>query len=169
MKKSVENQEAKGIAEDRWAALEGCACLGTRQTARALTRLYEERLRPLDLRATQFSVLAMLRGHSPRSMGELAEDLVVDRTTLTRVLVPLRKRKLVTVTPGSDARVHEASITAKGRALLADALPLWEAAQREVVAVLGPPGLERYLEGLGEARAAGNEARGKGPRGASTR
>ncbi len=55
--------------------LRDCHCLAARQQARVITRLFEEKLRPHGLRATQFSVLAALALKGPTRVTELAETL----------------------------------------------------------------------------------------------
>src|SRR4029077_11096680 len=61
-----------------------CHCLAARRRARAITRHFEAELRPHGLRATQFSILAALALAGTLPMGELAELLGLERTTLTR-------------------------------------------------------------------------------------
>jgi hypothetical protein len=61
-----------------------CRCLAARRIARAITRHFEARLRPHGLRATQFSILAVLALAGPMPMRKLAARLGLERTTLTR-------------------------------------------------------------------------------------
>jgi len=67
-------------------ACHGCACWRLRQASRAVTRHYERALRGRGLRATQFSLLALLTQTGPLTVSELAAKLGVERTTLTRNL-----------------------------------------------------------------------------------
>src|SRR5207244_11558938 len=64
-------------------ACRGCACWRLRQASRAVTRHYERALRRRGLRATQFSLLALLTQTGPLTVSELAAMLGVERTTLT--------------------------------------------------------------------------------------
>ena len=48
-----------------------CACFKVRKAARAITKLYEDVLRPSGLRATQFSLLMATRV-SPSNPGKTA-------------------------------------------------------------------------------------------------
>src|SRR5687767_11742713 len=81
-----------------------CYCLAARRAARAITRVYEERLRPYGLRATQFSILAALalKGSSP--VGELADLLGLERTTLTRSARLLERNGWIITGRSDDAR-----------------------------------------------------------------
>lgn len=109
---------------------DACLCLHIQRAARAVARRYDEALRPLDLTNGQFSLMMSLNSPNPPSMGTISALLATDRTTLTAKLKPLERRGLVKVTvDGVDKRSRRMTLTPAGRALLAAALPLWEAAQ----------------------------------------
>lgn len=114
-----------------------CYCLAARRAARAITRLYEERLRPHGLRATQFSVLAALALKGPTPLGELAELLGVERTTLTRSAAVLERKGWIASAPAEDARRHPLRLTPAGRRKLEGAFPAWKRAQELVGRKLG--------------------------------
>lgn len=115
-----------------------CLCLGLKRAARAVARRYDEALRPLDLNNGQFSTLTAIAGMQPAGMQALAEFLAMDRTTLTAALKPLERRGLVEVSVSeSDARGRDVSLALKGRALLARAMPIWQALQQELTAEIG--------------------------------
>lgn len=111
------------------AATRDCRCLAARRTARAITRMYEDHLRPHGLRATQFSILASLALKGPTPVGELAEFLGLERTTLTRSAALLERNGWVRSLRGGDGREHPLEITAEGQCKLEAALPAWKAAQ----------------------------------------
>ena len=92
------------------------------------------------------------------AMTKLAEDAVMDRTTLARNLEILERAGLVRVRPGEDARVREIELTPAGVARLAEAFPLWRKAQRTVAEGLGPGRLSRLLADLSLAVAAADRA-----------
>jgi hypothetical protein len=66
-----------------------CHCLAARRHARLLTRLYDRHLAPSNLSISQFSVLAMIEARPQLLIAELAEAMVMERTTLVRALKPL--------------------------------------------------------------------------------
>lgn len=107
----------------------GCHCLAARRRARAITRLYEERLRPHGLRATQFSILAALALKGPTPVGELAEVLGLERTSLTRSAALLERYDWIGSGPSPDARARPLRLTPKGREKLEAAFPAWKEAQ----------------------------------------
>jgi DNA-binding MarR family transcriptional regulator len=127
-----------------------CACFKVRKAARAITRLYEEVLRPIGLRATQFSLLMATRVMGPVTVVKLAQVIVMDRTTLTRNLQILERRRLIEIKPGEDRREREVTLTASGMEVLANAIPLWEAAQERVRQGLGEEKMHNLLDNLSE-------------------
>jgi len=127
-----------------------CACFKVRKAARAITKLYEDVLRPSGLRATQFSLLMATRVMGPVTVLNLAQVTVMDRTTLTRNLQILEKRGLITIKPGEDRREREINLTAVGMEVLTKVIPLWEEAQERVRKGLGEERLQNLLGGLSE-------------------
>ncbi|MPZ99526.1 MAG: MarR family transcriptional regulator [Dehalococcoidia bacterium] len=116
------------------AATRNCHCLAARRTARAITRLFDEWLRPHGLRSTQFSVLAALSLKGPTPISGLAEALGLERTTLTRSAALLERNGWIAAAPSEDARERRLSLTESGLHTLEAAFPSWEAAQRLVEA-----------------------------------
>jgi DNA-binding MarR family transcriptional regulator len=114
-----------------------CACHRVRMAARAVTRFYDERLRPVGLRATQLSVLVAVASDEVTSITALASFMGMDRSTLTRNLSPLEKQSLIEVGAEGWRRSRTIEITSKGRARLREALPLWEGAQQALKQQLG--------------------------------
>jgi DNA-binding MarR family transcriptional regulator len=103
-----------------------CLCLATQRAARALARLFDEALRPLDLRNGQFSLLMSLNRPAPATMSSVVSLLAMDRTTLTAALKPLQRRGLVRVgVDPDDRRGRLLSLTVRGGEILAQALPIW--------------------------------------------
>jgi len=110
-----------------------CLCLHVQRAARAVARHYDELLRPVGLTNGQFSILMSLNRPEPPQLGSVATLLGLDRTTLTANLKPLERRGLlkVTVDP-EDKRGRRISLTAKGRAALIEAMPIWRDAQSQI-------------------------------------
>jgi DNA-binding MarR family transcriptional regulator len=125
-----------------------CACYKVRKAARAVTKLYEEVLRPSGLRPTQFSLLMATRIRGPVTVSKLAQATVMDRTTLTRNLQILEKRGFISIKPGGDRREREVNLTPLGMEALAQAIPLWEEAQERVRHGLGEERLQNLLGDL---------------------
>jgi len=97
-----------------------------------MTALYDDALAAAGVKITQFSLLRAIERNEPAAISALSEDLDLDRTTLARNLNPLQRDSLVELAEGSDRRVTEVRLTARGRAALAKALPLWQKVQADI-------------------------------------
>ncbi len=127
----------------------GCVCFYIRKSARAITQLYEDALRPTGLRATQFTLLVATRVMGTATINGLAKGLVMDRTTLTRNLKPLEKQGFIRIMPGKeDRREREVTLTLAGQEILSEALPLWKTVQESVTEALGQGRVTRLLKDL---------------------
>ncbi len=120
----------------------GCTCLQLRRAGRLATQIFEAHLQPARLTVGQFGVMAQLYGASlwraPMTMKALANLLGMDPTTLNRTLKPLEAQGLVTTAPDpDDRRARCIQLTASGRDRLAQAMPLWRAADEELRRTLG--------------------------------
>jgi DNA-binding MarR family transcriptional regulator len=119
------------------------------RAARALARRFDEAFRPFDLTNGQFSLLMSLNRPDPPPMGPVAELLAMDRTTLTAALKPLERRGLVRVaTDQKDRRSRILILTAKGRELVARAVPIWQSNHAEIEEQLGDIGPDKLRAGL---------------------
>jgi DNA-binding MarR family transcriptional regulator len=108
-----------------------CNCLVLRQASRTITNAYDQMLSGSGLRVTQFSILYMLSGRGQMTVGEMASELVMDRTTLTRNLKPLERDALVVSGPSEqDRRERVVGLSPAGKAKVKAVLPLWRKAQQ---------------------------------------
>jgi DNA-binding MarR family transcriptional regulator len=127
-----------------------CLCLHVQRAARTLARRFDEALRPVGLTNGQFSLLMSLNRPVPAGMGSVAALLGMDRTTLTAALKPLERRGLVKIAPDpADGRGRLLTLTPEGRALLASAVPIWEATHAAIESNLGDLEPSRLREALG--------------------
>ncbi len=120
----------------------GCTCLQLRRAGRMATQIFEAHLKPARLTVGQFGVLAQIFGCSlwraPMTMKELSNLLGMDPTTLNRTLKPLEAQALVTAMPDpDDRRARLLQLTMAGRERLAQAMPLWRAADDEMRRTVG--------------------------------
>lgn len=112
-----------------------CAANHTRRAARTITRAYDQALQPCGLKVTQFTILVALMRMSFDSITEMADQLALERSSLSRNLTRLEKRDLVRMR--KDGRSHTIEITDAGRAKLEEAYPLWLKAQEKVENAMG--------------------------------
>ena len=126
-----------------------CLCLDVQRASRAIGRRFDEAFRPLGLNNWQFSLLMVLNRPTPPTMSSLAEDLAMDRTTTTANLRPLERRELVEVRRDEqDARVRRIALTDAGRAVLAEAVDRWRAANDAVIASLSGTDVAAFRSAL---------------------
>src|SRR5262245_17960718 len=129
-------------------ALEQCNCMTLRKAARLVSNLYDAVLAPSGIRATQYSILALLSDAGDLSINDLASRLDLDRTTMGKNLRPLTTSKLVKITRSSaDGRSRVAGLTERGATTLRRARPLWRQAQEQFERANGK-GLARDLRGI---------------------
>ena len=131
------------------AVAEVCFCLHLRRSARSVSRIYDQALQPVGIKASQFNVLVAITGADPAIVPRVAKTLAMDRTTLLRNLRPLVTAGLVHVMAGSGRRPDEISLTIAGQATLAQAIKAWQGAQRQVAQHLGAGHAAMLLQGLG--------------------
>ncbi len=110
-----------------------CACFNIRKAARAVTSRYDAVLRGTGVRATQATLLMAVATAGAPTITQLADTLIMDRTTLARDLGPLAEHGLLSVTPGEDRRTRIVQLTEAGHAKLDEIIPLWQEAQAQIV------------------------------------
>jgi DNA-binding MarR family transcriptional regulator len=126
------------MARRAYSGPEDCNCLAVRQAARHITQFYDQLLAPSGLRTTQFSILAELRRLGPMTINALAAEMVMDRTTLSRNILPLERDGLIAVQQGSrDRRSKELQVTAAGEARFRAGMKGWVQAPREFEKAFG--------------------------------
>lgn len=113
-----------------------CMCASFRRAARALTQLYDDALRPLGLRATQFTILQALSLTGEISQGDLGRVLVMDSTTLTRTLRLMRP--WIAERPGKDRRERWLRLSLVGQRQLDRASVPWQKLQSRLRTRFGP-------------------------------
>jgi DNA-binding MarR family transcriptional regulator len=115
-----------------------CNCLALRQAARRVSQFYEGYLAPLGLTSSQYSLLARLNRLGAMSINDIAESLVMDRTTTGRAIRPLERDGLVRIGTAEDGRKRMVNLTAAGRKRAQDAQDAWRQAQAQFERSVGP-------------------------------
>ena len=117
---------------------EECNCFAIRAAARHVTQFYDQFMASTGLRTTQFSILAKLKRRGPLTINALAQDMVMDRTTLGRNILPLERNELIRIKPAaSDRRAKELHLTKGGEKRLEAARKRWSGAQARFEASFG--------------------------------
>ena len=116
-----------------------CNCFAVRSAARHISQFYDQVLAPTGLRTTQFSVLAKLKRNGPLAINRLAENMVMDRTTLGRNILPLERDGLIRIEPDpNDRRAKALHLTKAGEKRLEAARKGWSEAQARFETTFGP-------------------------------
>lgn len=122
-----------------------CYCMNLRRAANAVTEYYDRALGETGISASQYSLLVNLERMETASTSDLAEQVNLERSTLARNLKLLLERELIMDTAKEGARSHKFAVSRQGGLLLEKGKPLWEQAQRDIVAYLGQEDTETLL------------------------
>lgn len=133
-----------------------CAYANLRMLARVAGSVYDEALKPVDLRAGQLALMWAILATGPVEIGELGRITLTDQTTLSRTIAKLRTERLVVVRAGEDRRVKVVSLSDTGRRRFAAAMPYWEEAQRTASRLLPLGDVRALARSVRKARRAGN-------------
>lgn len=135
-----------------------CACTTLRKASRAVTRAYDDALADNGMTTAQFAILRNIARGEPLPLSRLAEQLVLDRTSLYRALAPIEAKGWVSVAAG-EGRTKLASLTEAGRGAIGTAEADWEGVQERIVGAMGK---EKWME-LEAALQAVTELAERGP------
>ena len=127
-----------------------CTCAELRKAARAVTLLYDNAFKSTGLLSTQLSVLRIISKSDSLKVSQLAEELGMDRTTLTRNLSVLERQGFIKISPGKDHRTRIVTITSSGRTSIAKTIPLWNEVQRNVKKQMGENAWREMMQSLSQ-------------------
>lgn len=115
----------------------GCTNYRIRQLMRQVSQHYDSELARAGLKGTQYALLGHALQLGPVRPGELARELRLDASTLTRNMKPLLEAGWLVQAPGPDRRSRLITITDAGRRKWTDAREHWMQAQLHINQVLG--------------------------------
>ena len=133
----MQTVEKKSDNIKRYAKESPCLCFNFRRAARAVTQIYDELFKSIQLTSSQVSILNALSMVGEMTVMQLADCISTDRTTITRSLRPLSREGLLKVQPGRDKRTKIVIITDKGRGISMKSMDLWEEFQVRLVRKVG--------------------------------
>tara|TARA_B100001939_G_scaffold342769_1_gene354360 strand:- start:4633 stop:4956 length:324 start_codon:yes stop_codon:yes gene_type:complete len=82
------------------------------------------------------------------TVSKLAEELVMDASTVARNLRPLHKQGLIQIIPGTDRRQRIVSLTAKGQERVEECLEHWNRAQNKIFSAFSEKEFENNLTAI---------------------
>ena len=131
-------------------SVDACTCGEIRRAARAVTLLYDKAFESSGLLSTQLGVLYAIYNSASITISQLAGQMDMDRTTLTRNLSVLERLGLINISSGKDHRTRIVTITPKGTNSISNAIPLWNDIQRKVKQQMGEKAWHELIQSLSE-------------------
>src|SRR5213078_3588155 len=153
MKHAIEDTRMRGQI-DKVAG--ECVAVRLRMLNRVITNIYDDALRPLDLKVSQMNILVAAAKMGTARPAAICEHLHLDVSTLSRNVERMKGRGWLEVVPDEDGRSQPFRLTPQGRKHLEKAVPAWSAAQQQVKQVLGDEivnQLNRAVKRIGAAAA----------------
>lgn len=133
-RKPVETASIADIAE---TTANACLATRVRQLSRIVTRVYDDAMRPLGITASQYTLLAQLAARDAITAVEIGHELDIEKSTLSRNLKRLLALGHINMDPPAGRRGRGLHLTPKGQAVLKEAFPIWQDAQKRAYGVMG--------------------------------
>jgi DNA-binding MarR family transcriptional regulator len=131
-----------------------CVAVRLRMLNRVVTSIYDETLRPLDLKVSQMNILVAAAKMGTARPIEVCEHLHLDVSTLSRNVDRMKARGWLEVVADDDGRSQPFRLTPRGRKLLEKAIPAWSEAQQQVKKVFGDGLLDQLNQAMKRVRKA---------------
>ena len=128
-----------------------CYSHAARGSARFLSRLYDRHLAPVGINIQQLTILSMILHKPGILIADLAEQMIMERTTLVRALVPLQKAGFVATEAAGSGRSLSLTVSKPGLQKVLAAQPLWSNAQQEFETKFGAEKAKRLRNAMQEA------------------
>lgn len=138
-------QETKLTTGNASALNQECIADKLRLLHRVITNLYDERLRPAGITASQMNIMVVVAKYGSANPSQVGRWLHMEKSTLSRNLKLLRGQGLIEARRSSGSRSMELRNTVNGERVLRRGLPLWRKAQREAKSLLGEGGVKEVM------------------------
>ena len=138
----MSSRNSTAVAEAAETISANCLAARIRLLHRTITGIFDDALRPIGLTDAQLTILVMVANRGPVSPGAVARHLNMEKSTISRNIARMEKNGWLTVADSQSGREQQLTLTAKGKALLVKALPVWNEAQTKAKAVLGQRGAD---------------------------
>ncbi len=128
-----------------------CIFTALRKVNRVLFRHYQSVLAPSGLSIVQLSVLRALERNGPMTLSRLADNLVMERTSLYRTIKPLSEQNAIAVSHSGAGKANIATLTQEGSDTVERVMPYWEAAQSKILTEINQDaldGLQQFLTAM---------------------
>jgi DNA-binding MarR family transcriptional regulator len=126
-----------------------CIAVRLRVLDRAVTSIYNQALRPHDIKTTQMNIIVVVSAFGPMEIKPLCRVLNMDVSTVNRALKRIEKKGWLKSQPSGQGKRLLVSSTHEGLSLLQRAYPDWKRAQGKAEELLGHETV-RVLRGTGD-------------------
>lgn len=116
---------------------ESCPFTSLRKASRVATAIFDHATESLGLKSTQLAILVSAALHGPTTIRELAEETVMDPSSLSRALPRLEDMGLIEKAVGQSKRSRVITVTDAGYAKIKEAVPIWQGVQAQMLAAVG--------------------------------
>lgn len=145
MEESQNSETETNINFNRISAID--CCFNIRRSSRIITQIYDFAFRKIGITSSQFFLLAALANNDMDTLTSMADDLGMDRSTLSRNLPPLKHRHYIENSFVKDKRKIAYQLTESGHSILRNAYIIWKPLNDKIIAIIT---LERYGNFLDE-------------------
>ena len=114
-----------------------CLAVRLRMLNRAVTRIYDNALRPHGVKVSQMNILVATAKLGTARPADLCASLHLEVSTLSRNVERMKSRGWLEEVPDGDGRARPFRLTAEGASLLKASGPAWKRAQERTRALLG--------------------------------
>jgi DNA-binding MarR family transcriptional regulator len=117
-----------------------CIAVRVRLINRVISGLYDEALRPFELRISQANILSAIRHVGEVRPADISRILRIEKSTLSRDIELMKKNGWLESDPPEGGRNQKIRLTSQGTKILARIEPSWEKAQAEATSLIGEEG-----------------------------
>ena len=114
-----------------------CLSVRLRLINRMVGAIYDEGLRPHDIKASQLNILVAVSAFGKVTGQKLCRMLHMDPSTLSRALARLKDKGLLQVEPSGEGKILQIAVSQKGLDKIERVYPDWQRAQDKAAEVLG--------------------------------
>jgi len=138
--------EEKITTKEMDMILQDCFLHRIRLLSRTITSIFDEALKPMDMKVTQMNMLGVVTKLGPITPSDMCQKLNMDKSTLSRNVDRLIEYGWLKLIPGDNSRSHQLKTTEKGKGILKRASKYWKQAQAKTKKVLGKKGSQAVME-----------------------
>jgi len=119
-----------------------CLAVRLRILNRMVTAIFDEALRPHDIRVTQANILVAVSAYGPSTVQQLCRLLHMDTSTLSRAVARIKTKGWLDTGPSGDGKILRIRTTPQGLEMIRHFYPAWKDAQKKAAALLGDTAAE---------------------------